>query len=49
MYKRGPGTEPCGTPAKISLVQDLWFPTETNCVLWLSYVLNHLFGIPLTP
>lgn len=49
MYKRGPGTEPCSTPAKISVVLDLWFPIETNCVLSLSCVLNHLFGISVTP
>ena len=49
MCKGGPGTEPCGTPAKISVVLDLWFPTETNRVLSLSCVLDHLFGIPVTP
>ena len=47
--KRGPRTEPCGTPQLISKVSEVLPQTETYCFLSVRYDLNHCSGIPLIP
>ena len=39
--KRGPRTEPCGTPHLISKVSEVLPQTETYCFLSVRYDLNH--------
>ena len=49
MTRRGPKTDPCGTPYFNSLLPDSDLLTLVNCILSLKNKQNQLFAISFIP
>ena len=48
-YKRGPRTDPCGTPRSKERREDRQLLTLTNCVLDVKYDFSQESTVPLIP
>lgn len=48
-YKRGPRTDPCGTPRSKERREDLQLLTLTNCVRDVKYDFSQESTVPLIP
>ena len=45
----GPSMDPCGTPYDMSILSDVTFSRDTDCVLYVKWDVNQLCSSPHIP